>query len=274
MSKSISKPISGGPLFSLNDSQAQKIQSKCGRFRILIIGRANAGKTTILQKVCNTTEDPIVYDANGEEINPLVLEASASRGLHNIEKELVFKSNPGFIFHDSRGFEAGGIEELNKVKEFIESRSKETKLARKLHAIWYCIPVDDSRPFTTAENWFFSECGTADVPVIAIFTKFDALDTKAFTALRKGGKSTTEAEKLALQHAVASFEVVHLKTVYTLAYPPKDHVYQRNMNTEGSDCSELVERTAAVLDNETLQQLFVSTQRNSLKLCIRYGLER
>ena len=34
------------------------------RFRILVIGRANAGKTTLLQRVCNTTEDPCIYDKN------------------------------------------------------------------------------------------------------------------------------------------------------------------------------------------------------------------
>ena len=31
------------------------------QFRVLIIGRANAGKTTILQRVCETTESPIVF---------------------------------------------------------------------------------------------------------------------------------------------------------------------------------------------------------------------
>ena len=31
------------------------------KFRVLIIGRANAGKTTILQRVCDTTESPEVY---------------------------------------------------------------------------------------------------------------------------------------------------------------------------------------------------------------------
>ena len=30
------------------------------RFRVLIIGRANAGKTSILQRVCNTTERPVI----------------------------------------------------------------------------------------------------------------------------------------------------------------------------------------------------------------------
>ena len=41
----------------------QQNQSKIPniRFRVLIIGRANAGKTTILQRVCDTTESPKTY---------------------------------------------------------------------------------------------------------------------------------------------------------------------------------------------------------------------
>ena len=31
------------------------------KFRVLIIGRANAGKTSILQRVCDTTESPQIY---------------------------------------------------------------------------------------------------------------------------------------------------------------------------------------------------------------------
>jgi hypothetical protein len=31
------------------------------KFRVLIIGRANAGKTSILQRVCDTTESPEIY---------------------------------------------------------------------------------------------------------------------------------------------------------------------------------------------------------------------
>ena len=37
------------------------------RFRVLIIGRANAGKTSILQRVCDTTESPKIY-RRGEEV--------------------------------------------------------------------------------------------------------------------------------------------------------------------------------------------------------------
>ena len=31
------------------------------RFRVLVMGRANAGKTSILQRVCDTTESPKIY---------------------------------------------------------------------------------------------------------------------------------------------------------------------------------------------------------------------
>jgi len=61
---------------------------------------------------------------------------SSQRGMHNIENELVFKSNPRFVFHDSRGFEAGGVEELDKVKRFITERSKMIDLSDQLHVIW------------------------------------------------------------------------------------------------------------------------------------------
>ena len=49
---------------------AEEIRSECPQFRILIIGKANAGKTTILRKVCNAKPDakPIVYDAEGKEV--------------------------------------------------------------------------------------------------------------------------------------------------------------------------------------------------------------
>jgi hypothetical protein len=45
------------------DTQQPRRQFPDLKFRVLIIGRANAGKTSILQRVCETTESPIVYRA-------------------------------------------------------------------------------------------------------------------------------------------------------------------------------------------------------------------
>jgi hypothetical protein len=43
-------------------------QYKCHHFRILIIGRANAGKTTILEKVCGVAKGtrPIICDGDSK----------------------------------------------------------------------------------------------------------------------------------------------------------------------------------------------------------------
>ena len=42
----------------------------CPHFRILVIGRANAGKTTILEKVCGVAKGtkPIIYDKDGKPV--------------------------------------------------------------------------------------------------------------------------------------------------------------------------------------------------------------
>ena len=44
-------------------------QYRCPHFRILVIGRANAGKTTILEKVCGVergTRPIIIHDKEGK----------------------------------------------------------------------------------------------------------------------------------------------------------------------------------------------------------------
>jgi GTPase SAR1 family protein len=52
------------------------------KFRVLVIGRANAGKTSILQRVCDTTESPVIYGrrkgSNGERVCCLSFVNSAS----------------------------------------------------------------------------------------------------------------------------------------------------------------------------------------------------
>ncbi|KAG2095893.1 uncharacterized protein F5147DRAFT_584391 [Suillus discolor] len=113
------------------DSQDLRERYMC--FRVLILGRANAGKTTILQKVCNTMEHPEIYDTKGNKVRVRIYIMHrisfinyAQHGNHDIENEMVFKSNPGFIFHDSCGFEVGSEEEFENMK----------KLEERIHAIW------------------------------------------------------------------------------------------------------------------------------------------
>ncbi|KAG6327715.1 hypothetical protein ID866_11374, partial [Astraeus odoratus] len=83
------------------------------RFQVLIIGRANAGKTTLLQTVCNTTDLPEVFDGKGNKVLDVTF---LHHGYHNIENQSVFHSNLGFIFHDSCGLESGSVNELEDMR--------------------------------------------------------------------------------------------------------------------------------------------------------------
>ena len=80
---------------------------------------------------------------------------------------------------------------------------------------------DHHRPITVAEEAFFSKCGTGkgkeecdcgvctklvSVPVIAVFTKCDALHGVAFQMLKEQGKGTVEAVTLAPKHAEVIFK--------------------------------------------------------------------
>lgn len=57
--------------------RAHNLRENTDHFRVLIIGRANAGKTTILQRVCNTTKQPKLFNPKGHKIDLSVLDPTA-----------------------------------------------------------------------------------------------------------------------------------------------------------------------------------------------------
>ncbi|KAF7343551.1 GTP-binding protein [Mycena sanguinolenta] len=248
--------------------KAIDVRSKISHFRILIIGRANAGKTTILKKVCNSVEDPEIYDPDGNKIDPEIVRESAERGEHNIDNQLIFKSNPQFIFHDSRGFEGGSADEIEKVTYFIRKRAATRELSKQLHAIWYCLPTDGNRPLLEAEDRFFEISGTGKVPLIVIFTKFDGLVTKAFQQLRAEGKSIRTANAGKIELAQRMLITNYRDPLNDATFKPSAYVQLDDMRLEWSSCIELINETAKTLTDDALLLLFVSVQRNNIALCI------
>ncbi|KDQ14383.1 hypothetical protein BOTBODRAFT_32845 [Botryobasidium botryosum FD-172 SS1] len=262
------------------------------RFRVLIIGKANAGKTTILRAICGTDDEPEVYDDKGHRIGSVrtafrsfrnkitrsssaILSPSSMRGVHKIEYSLVFPSNRGYIFHDSRGFESGATDELELVRSFIQTRAASNDIDEQLHAIWYCFPADGNRLITAAEQEFFGKIDTGRVPVIAVFTKFDALDSAAFKILEEGGLSFNEAKQGAPGHAEELFKTTHLPLIQDQPHPPKGIVCLRNMQNKHSHTgiSDLIEKTFSSLNDDALKLLLISVQHSNVKLCIKAAVE-
>ncbi|KAJ7211622.1 GTP-binding protein [Mycena pura] len=258
---------------SLQHASAIDIRSKCPHFRILVIGRANAGKTTLLKKVCMSVEDPEIFDPDGEKIDSNVVEGSTDRGLHDIENQLVFKSNRQFIFHDSRGFESGSMEETNKVKDFIAQRAAGSTLKDQLHAIWYCLPTGDTnRPLLKADEDFFDTNIRGKVPVIVIFTKFDGLATRAFQELKDDGYSRSDAQREKDQRAEQLLTTDFIEPLKSRKVPPSDYLHLADMDKDMTNCNELMEKTAKALTDDNLRLLFVSVQQNNVDLCIKYAV--
>ncbi|KAJ7139166.1 hypothetical protein C8R44DRAFT_764001 [Mycena epipterygia] len=257
----------------LNVEQAIELRSKCKHFRVLVIGRANAGKTTLLKKVCNSIEDPEIFSPSGEKISPSTVEGSAQRGEHDINNQMIFKSNRQFIFHDSRGFESGSRNEVEEITKFIAKHAATHELSNQLHAIWYCLPTDTNRPLLAADEEFFNTSITGKVPVIAIFTKFDGLVNEAFTELLDDGLHPEDARERETDEAKKMLTNKFEKPLMSTGFPPSDHVRLDDIRAETSNCKELIEKTANALNDDTLRLLFVSVQQNNIYLCIHYAVE-
>ncbi|KIK12501.1 hypothetical protein PISMIDRAFT_689417 [Pisolithus microcarpus 441] len=262
------------PLYRLDPAKAQEHVDRIRRFRILVMGRANAGKTTILQRVCNTTDQPEIFNGEGEKVDATVVRGSLTRGEHNIEDELVFQSNPRFVFHDSRGFEAGSEEQFNMMKKFVMDRAKTSKLDERIHAIWFCIPLSEShRMVTAAETKFFDSCDTGHVPVIMLATKADALELDASEQLEDQGLSVDDVQVEKLQKEIMNNIMVKLKDwLGKTMFPPHDYLSLTGMQSEGADCTPLLTCTTNALKEEGLQQLLVSTQQSNLELCMEFAI--
>ncbi|KAG2052228.1 hypothetical protein BDR06DRAFT_973213 [Suillus hirtellus] len=149
------------------------------------------------------------------------------------------------------------------------------------------------RTFQRSEEKFFSECGTghgepatslspvvlglndqSSVPVIAVFTKFEALRPVAYGEIKKEIKGVS-GDKWSKRIAQRVEELFTKTGVCGRLYDPKNctrpksHVRLENMNKPDTNCNALLEHTTFALDNNELWLCLVSTQQSNLDLCIK-----
>ncbi|KAI6138498.1 hypothetical protein BKA82DRAFT_4467081 [Pisolithus tinctorius] len=195
-------------------------------------------------RLCNTTDQPEVFDGEGRKVDATGVEGSLGHGHHNIEYEMVFKSNPHLFFMTPVVFESGSEAQFKKMREFVMDCAK-TPSWRRGYMLsgesfitdpGFCIPLNEChRMVLAAERKFFNECDTGHVPVIVLLTKADTLELDAIQ----------EIEELQLEIG---------------------------MQQEGADFTSLLKCTANALNEESQQKLLISTQQSGLALCIEFAV--
>jgi len=132
------------------------------------------------------------------------------------------------------------------------------------------------RAIQRSEEMFFDECDTRNVPIIVLFTKFDALLTVAMGKLSGNDKRLPLEEKKAKAHELIEgiFDNANVwGRLCQLKHAPKCSVRIGGMQTSNEGCSILLENTAGALNDEALQVLFVTAQERSIALCMRYAIQ-
>ena len=132
------------------------------------------------------------------------------------------------------------------------------------------------------------------VPVVVLFTKFDALLPVALGKLEIGDRRLPLQERLLktkpLVEGIFNRACVWDRLSH-MRYPPKSyvqiecghvvcHIYWiilftniLAMHKSNEGCNNLLENTATVLSEEALQMLLVSAQETNMALCIKFATQ-
>jgi len=141
----------------------------------------------------------------------------------------------------------------------------------------YCIPMDKlGRAIQRQEEVFFSEFDTGNIPVIVLFTKFDALLVVAMSKLTGEDRRLPLEERKAKAHSLIDgiFENANIMgRLCGLNHAPKYSVQLGGMHNSNAGCNVLLETTASALNEETLQLLLLSAQQANIAHCIHYAAQ-
>jgi len=123
--------------------------------------------------------------------------------------------------------------------------------------------MDNDRPELDLK-YFHDICPDKNVPVIAVFTKYDQFKHDIEMKLEDENLETdldAEVEKIFDQHYLAS-----------LGGDPR-FVRLERMHKPGQRCTDLIEMTAHALSGDVVALMLMATQKDNLELSIKYAIK-
>lgn len=133
----------------------------------------------------------------------------------------------------------------------------------------FCFIPNKARFLLDLEARFFNEQRAGNVPVIAIFTKFDHLINQVYDTRKEEHENREVAVRILKEHLQGP--------LFRYKFPPKADVCLEDMHEDEGNhqerVKELIKKTADSLDNLALKILFISVQQNNLELCIQYAVD-
>jgi hypothetical protein len=123
--------------------------------------------------------------------------------------------------------------------------------------------MDNDRPELDLKH-FDEICPDKNVPVIAVFTKYDQFKRDIKMKLEDENRETdldTEVEKIFDQHYLASLG----------GDPP--FVRLERMHKPSQRCNDLIEMTANALSGSTIALMLMAVQKDNMELSIKYAIK-
>ncbi|KAJ7200258.1 hypothetical protein C8J57DRAFT_1155211 [Mycena rebaudengoi] len=148
------------------ESTVEEILQACERFRIVSVGGAGVGKSSLINSVFKVNDAKVSHYTPGEA---------------DIYSEITSETNPLFVLHDSKGFEPANMDTFKAVRDFITAKSDtQLELKDRLHAVWLCIqtPTHGARVLETGDEEFLKLAHERQIPVVVVFTQYDRLVRK------------------------------------------------------------------------------------------------